>query len=132
MRRAEGLLVMSAIRNVPIAKKFVVAFGLVCILCLALGVYTAFTFRNIATTSTEVSENGFPSFIALSDVRGSFNKLRVADLNLLLCQTAQCSAEQNAMRQKALESYQSAMARYEPTISYRGARELYSRFSSSF
>ena len=123
---------MSAIRNVPIAKKFVVAFGLVCILCLALGVYTAFTFRNIATTSTEVSENGFPSFIALSDVRGSFNKLRVADLNLLLCQTAQCSAEQNAMRQKALESYQSAMARYEPTISYPGARELYSRFSSSF
>jgi len=123
---------MSAIRNVPIAKKFVAAFGLVCILCLALGVYTAFTFRNIATTSTEVSENGFPSFIALSDVRGSFNKLRVADLNLLLCQTAQCSAEQNAMRQKALESYQSAMARYEPTISYPGARELYSRFSSSF
>jgi methyl-accepting chemotaxis protein len=132
MRETKGTLVMSAIRNVPIAQKFVAAFGLVCTLCLALGVYTSLTFRSIAADSTEVSENGFPSFIALSDVRGSFNELRVTDLNLLLCQTAPCSAEQNAMRQKALEAYQSALGRYEPTISYPGARELYSRFSTSF
>ncbi len=123
---------MSAIRNVPIAQKFGVAFGLVCILCLMLGVYTSLTFRSIAGASTEVSENGFPSFVALSDVRGAFNRLRVADLNLLLCQSAPCSAEQNAMRQKALEAYQSALARYEPTISYPGARELNERFSASF
>ena len=123
---------MSAIRNVPIAQKFGVAFGLVCILCLALGIFTSLTFRGIAAESIEVSENGFPSSIALSDVRGAFNKLRVADLNLLLCQSASCSAEQIAMRQKALEGYQSALARYEPTISYPGARELEERFRSSF
>jgi methyl-accepting chemotaxis protein len=128
----KGTSVMSAIRNVPIAQKFAVAFGLVCILCLALGVYTSLTFRSIAAASAEVSENGLPSFIALTDLRGAVNKLRVADLNLLLCQTASCSAEQSATRQRALEAYQSALTRYEPTISYPGARELHERFNSSF
>jgi methyl-accepting chemotaxis protein len=108
------------------------AFGLVCTLCLALGAYTTITFHSIAAASTEVSENGFPSFIALSDIRGAMNKLRVADLNLLLCQSATCSAQQNAMRQKALETYASAFKRYEQTISSSEERELRDRFVASF
>jgi len=123
---------MSAIRNTPIAKKFAGAFGLVCILCLTLGAYTTVTFRSIAAASTEVSENGFPSFIALSDLRRAINKLRIADLYLLLCQSSPCSAQENAMRQKALEAYQSALRAYEARISYPEERELHDRFVASF
>ena len=39
---------MSAIRNIPIGRKFVIAFGIVCVLCLVLGTYTFFTFLSIA------------------------------------------------------------------------------------
>jgi methyl-accepting chemotaxis protein len=128
----EGLKLMSVIRNTPISVKFKAAFGLVWFLCLALGVYTAFTFRSVAVASAEVSENGFPSSIALADLRGAIDKLRVADLNLLLCQSSSCSSEQAAVRQKALASYQPLLASYGTAIKHESEREFYERMSSSF
>ena len=71
---------MSAIRNIPIARKFVIAFGIFCSLCLVLGVYTSLTFHAISTSSIDVSENGFPAVITLSDARGALNRVRLADL----------------------------------------------------
>jgi len=56
---------MSALHNIPIARKFLYAFGLVCILCVGLGAYTFFTFRNIGAQSADVSEKSFPSLIVL-------------------------------------------------------------------
>ncbi len=118
---------MSLLRNIPIARKFSLAFGLVCILCITLGTYSFFTFRLISADSVDVSENGFPAVVALSDARGAFNRLGRADLNLLLCQTAACSAEQNALRQKAIAEYQTTLKAYESTVSYPGERELYQK-----
>jgi CHASE3 domain sensor protein len=42
---------MTWLRNLPIARKFTFAFGIVCCLCILLGTYTFFTFRNIAAKS---------------------------------------------------------------------------------
>ncbi len=46
---------MSGLRNIPIARKFAYAFGLVCILCIGLGAYTLFTLRGITVESVDVS-----------------------------------------------------------------------------
>ncbi len=122
---------MSAIRNIPIARKFVIAFGIVCTLCLVLGVYTSFTFRTISASSIDVSENGFPAVIALSDARGALNKVRLADLDLLLCRNASCAERVDTARKQAFESYQQAIKRYEPTVSYPGERELFEKLSTA-
>jgi methyl-accepting chemotaxis protein len=121
---------MSVIRNIPIARKFSLAFGLVCILCVTLGTYSLFTFRSISASSIDVSENGFPAVVTLSDARGAFNRLGRADLNLLLCQTPSCSAQQSSLRQKAINDYETALKLYEPTISYPGEREVYQRVTA--
>jgi methyl-accepting chemotaxis protein len=123
---------MSALRNLPIARKFLLAFGLVCLLCLGLGSYSLFTFRGIAAASEDVSTNGFPAVIALADMRGAFNLAAKADLKLLLCQTPSCSAEQNDLRQKSFEEYDKAERLYTPTISYPGERETYNRLAASY
>ncbi len=123
---------MSAARNLPIARKFAIAFGLVCILCVGLGVYNFLTFRGIAIKNTDVSESAFPSVDHLTDVRGALNVLRRYDLDLLLCSTPACSAHFRERRSKALADYQKAVAAYEPFISYPGERELYQKFSTSF
>ena len=123
---------MSAIRDVPIGRKFVIAFGIVCVLCLGLGTYTYFTFHSIATSTADVSKNAFPSLIHLAQARGAVNVLRRADLDLMLCQTPECVSKYSAMRQSGLSDYQSEIKAYEPLISYAGERDLYEKLNAAF
>jgi len=123
---------MSALHNIPIARKFLYAFGLVCILCVGLGAYTFFTFRNIGAQSADVSEKSFPSLIVLSNARSAMNTLRRADLGILMCQNPACTQHYSAMRQEAMATYDAAVKTYEPLVSYPGEREFYQAFSSSF
>ena len=45
---------MSVIRNIPIARKFTFAFGLVCAFCIGLGAYTFSTLRDISFKNSSV------------------------------------------------------------------------------
>lgn len=123
---------MAWLRNLPVSRKFAAAFGIVCGLCILLGVYSFFTFRDIAVKNLDVSGNSLPAALALADVRGAVNSVRREDLELLLCQTPACTTEHAASRQKALASYDAALKLYVPTISYPGERELYQKFSTAF
>ena len=107
---------MSAIRNLPISRKFTIAFGIVCGLCVVLGMYTYITFRSIAGKSSDVSEKHVPSLIYIGDVRSGVNVERREDLELMLCQTPACTADHSARRQKAIAQYQSALKAMEPLI----------------
>lgn len=120
------------LRNLSVSRKLFIAFSGVCVLCLGLGAYTFFTLRGIAASSTDVSVNGFPAVIALSNARGAMSELGRADLNQLLCQTPACLAEQNGKRQKALELFQAQLKGYESNILYPGERQIYEKFSTSF
>ena len=73
---------MSFLRNLPVARKLALAFGLVCLLCVVLGVFTFLTFRNIAKQSDDVGNVAFPSVIVLSDIRSSLDAVRRQDLDL--------------------------------------------------
>jgi methyl-accepting chemotaxis protein len=123
---------MSAIRNLPIGRKFVTAFGIVCLLCLGLGTYTFLTFNSIAGSTADVSKNAFPSVIHLAQARGAANVLRRADLDLMLCQTPVCESKYSAMRQSALSDYRGEIKAYEPLISYAGERDLYETQNAAF
>jgi methyl-accepting chemotaxis protein len=123
---------MLAFRNLPVARKFTLAFGLVCTLCLALGAYAFITFRDIAAKSADVSENSFPAVINLSQIRGAINSVLRDDLDLLLCQSPACSSDAGAKRQKAIVEYQAGLKAYEAEVSHPGERELYQKFSTAF
>lgn len=107
---------MSWQRNIPISRKLALAFGVVCGLCLVLGIYTCLTFHNIAKKSAEVSDDHFPSLIHLSDIRDNVNTERRESLELLLCQTPACSATHTARRQQAISDYQTALKEMEPLV----------------
>ena len=123
---------MGAIRNLPIAHKFTWAFGLVCVLCTALGCFTYYTFHSISTKSEAVSGDDFPSVIQLAAVRGAINQVRRADLELLLCQTPTCSAESNARRRQGFADFQAAAKAYEPFDSSPEERDITQKFSEAF
>lgn len=123
---------MSMLRNLPVARKFALAFGVVCVLCVCLGIYAVSTFHSLSKLSTDVSENSFPSVISLANIRGAINTLRRADLDLLLCQTSACTDSGMAIRQKAIQDYQTNLKQYESMASYQSQREQHDKFTSSF
>jgi methyl-accepting chemotaxis protein len=123
---------MQWLRNLPISRKFIFAFGIVCSLCIVLGAFTFITFQGIATKSKDVSDDALPSLIALANISTATHNARREDLDLLLCQTPACSADHNAKRQKALSDYKAEIKTYETTVSYPGERELYQKFSTGW
>lgn len=128
----KGLLCMAWLRNLPISRKFSVVFGMVCSLCILLGVFTFFSFRDIARKSADVSENAFPSVIHLTEIRTALNAIRQADLDLLLCQTPACTASQVARHRDGIAQFQAAVKAYEPLLIYPQERELYQQLATAY
>jgi len=123
---------MSWARNVPIARKFIYSFGVVCGLCLLLGGYTCLTFRSIAAKSQQVSEEALPSLVHLSDTRAAMNAMRMDDLALMMCQSAGCVTQNSAARQKAIADYQDSLGKYEPLINQAGEQDLHQKIQGTF
>jgi methyl-accepting chemotaxis protein len=123
---------MSAIRNISLGRKFLLAFGFVCVLCLVLGVYSLLTFHAIAQKSGDVSQNSFPSVLALAQIRNAANNARREDLDLLLCKTQECISTHMKKREQAWSNYDSGIKLYEPLTTYPGEREFYEKFSIAF
>ncbi|WP_420238746.1 HAMP domain-containing methyl-accepting chemotaxis protein [Telmatobacter bradus] len=123
---------MQWLRNLPVASKFLYAFGIVCGLCIALGIYTFSTFHVIASASNEVSTVQFPAVSALTEALGGMNGVRRSDLDLLLCQSSECTAKKVEERNSAIDRYHKALATYEPLIVIDAERQNYNQFKTLF
>ena len=123
---------MSVLRNLPISRKFFVAFGVICGISLLVGIYNFVNLRGITANSVDLSADSFPSVLALGDVRGAANAIHREDLELLLCQTPTCTARASVKRQKNGDAYRAAEKKYEAMISYPGERDLYEKFHTEF
>jgi len=123
---------MQWLRNLPVSRKFIVAFTIVCSLCILLGAYTCAAFRTIASKSEDVSKDSLPALVRLSDARAAMLQFRREDLNITLCPTPACVAEHNAERLKALSAYKDAVAAYEPLIRSQHDHEVFQDLSASF
>jgi methyl-accepting chemotaxis protein len=121
---------MSWARNLPLSRKFTYAFGVVCVLCLAMGVYTFLTLHSIASKSAEVSDSHLPSLIDIGDIRNALNSERMESLELLLCQTPSCLTAHGAERQKAIAAYQAAIKRMDSLV-LPADRDNFQTFSAS-
>jgi methyl-accepting chemotaxis protein len=123
---------MQWLRNLPIARKFIFAFGTVCGLCIVLGVFTFSTFRSIAAKSAQVSNNSLPAVIDLANIRATINTLRREDLHLLLCTEPACVKDESVKRQAAIDGFHTAAKDYERLIDKTEEREFFQKISASF
>jgi hypothetical protein len=82
---------MSVARNLPIARKFTVAFGTICLLCTGLAVYSFITMRSITAMASRVRTVNVPSLIDLATMRFNANSARRAELALLACSAPSCT-----------------------------------------
>jgi methyl-accepting chemotaxis protein len=105
---------MSLARNLPIARKFTVAFGLVCLLCAGLGISSLLTFRNVSERVSSIGQSGIPSVVYLTQIRADINQVRRSDLVLLVCQSPACAAQERDLRTKALDDVHASFSAYDP------------------
>lgn len=123
---------MNWLMNLPISRKFNLTFGIICASFVLLGIYTFATFRGIAVKSEDVSASAFPASMALSHARGAADGVRREDLESLLCQTAECTARHDALRQNEIANYERVIKEYESGMSNPAERELCSKFTGAF
>jgi methyl-accepting chemotaxis protein len=132
MRHPERAPSMSWLRNLPVSRKFVYAFGLVCALCILLGIFSSISFSGIDKKVSELSSNSFPAVTSLADVRGGINNMRRADIANLLCTTPECRAAQKTKREKGIAEYEEAAKAYEATVFNAQERDIYQKITAAF
>ncbi len=118
---------MTFFRNLPVSRKFMAAFGLVCLLCLSLSVFTILAFHSVTQKAADVRDNTLPSLIALGSIDTAFNASRRAELTELLCPASDCRQMEQQRYQKAMDDYNRAFQAYLPMIQYPGERETFNK-----
>ena len=121
---------MQWLRNLPISRKFILAFGIVCGLCIVLGAFTFITFRSIAAKSADVSRSHFPSLVNIGAIRNGVSTERREDLELMLCQTPACTSDHLGKRQMAIAEYKESLKTMDLLIIPQ-EREQYEKFTGA-
>ena len=119
---------MSAFRDLPIARKLFFGFGAVCLLTAILGAVALVSFYKMNAGTDDVVNNAMPSVRILGEVRANATSIRRSDGFIALCDDDACRQIYKARRQKSIDGYKAALAKYEPMVSYPGERELFTSF----
>jgi len=104
---------MNLFRNLPIARKFLVAFSLICALCAALGAIALAGMYKINASTTKLADVALPSAQNISKLEFAIQMFRRADMGILLCNgSAACNSDYVQRRQRAVAQFQAAESAY--------------------
>jgi len=121
---------MSVARNIPVARKFTLAFGLIGLLCTGLAVYTFFAMRSISFQAADLRTDNIPSLVDLDSIRFNANSIRRAELALVLCPTQVCTDHYRDIRRQSIADLQTSSRDYELHFSDDRERDMFQQFSS--
>jgi CHASE3 domain sensor protein len=104
---------MNLFRNLPVARKFLVAFSLVCALCAALGAIALAGMYKINASTTKLADVALPSAQNIAKMEFAIQMFRRADMGILLCNgSAACNSDYVQRRQRAVAQFQAAETAY--------------------
>ena len=116
---------MSTLRDLPIARKFSVAFGAICLLTAILGVAALYGFIKVNAATGDMVNNALPSLKTLAKIRFSVATIRRTEGFELLCEDSECKQHYLDKRKAAIANYRAAIVAYEPLATYPGEHEIY-------
>ena len=119
------------LRNLNIAPRASLGFGLVALLVLLLGSFSLLQMTEMHKQSEQVDENWLPSIMSLGDVSQDLLRLRALTLRLLL-NTDETRTQRNLTSVETLRSkLGEAQSNYEKLISSTEEAGLYQRFKQA-
>jgi methyl-accepting chemotaxis protein len=123
---------MRILRNLPVARKFYCAFGLIFMLCAALGLITLAGMSKINRSSLALANVALPTAQAVADMTSAMQTYRRADMGILLCDTAECVSGYLDRRRMAEAKLQDGRARYMAASVDGTQRKLVDSASNEF
>lgn len=123
---------MNPFRHLPVARKFLCAFGLVCALSALLGTIALVGMARINRSSAQLADVALPSGQALADLHSAMQIARRADMGLLLCDSSKCQSDYLDRRQMAAAKFNDALQRYRAAAIDPSLRSLVETINSEF
>jgi methyl-accepting chemotaxis protein len=116
---------MSRFRDLRLSYKFACAFGVVCLLCTALGTVALVGFLRANSTVHTIVTNSMPTIQVLGDIRYSVSTIRRTDVLLQLCDSAECTKRYIVKRKRYIADYNAAIGKDADLVSLPGEREIF-------
>jgi CHASE3 domain sensor protein len=88
---------MSTVRNLPLARKFTVAFGVICLLCLFQGFAAFIGLYKMDQLTRDLTERSLPAAQATVEMRSNMQAARRMELASLLCAEDTCLKQYESM-----------------------------------
>jgi methyl-accepting chemotaxis protein len=123
---------MHMFRNLPVARKFFLAFGLVCALCALLGITALTGMSRINESTTNLAKVALPSSHILAEMDAAMQVYRRADMGILLCDTGDCVDYYKKTRNRTSASFDSAATEYSATGTDPKERALFEPMRKDF
>lgn len=122
---------MMTLRNLNIAPRASLGFGLVALLVLILGSFSLLQMAEMHKQSQQVNENWLPSILSLGEMNQDVLRLRALTLRLML-NTDEAMTRQNLARvEELIGMLAKAQGSYEKLISSAEEKSAYERFKQA-
>ncbi|HWV08176.1 MAG TPA: methyl-accepting chemotaxis protein [Pseudomonas sp.] len=119
------------LRNLSIAPRAAIGFGLVALLVFFLGGFALLQMSNMRDQSADVDENWLPSVTALSEMSQDILRLRTMTLRLMLNREPESLRQNEARAQQLRADLAVNQQRYEQLIDGSEEHALYERFKTA-
>ena len=119
-----------SLRNLNIAPRAGLGFGLLALLVFALGGFALLQMNNMRQQAQEVDSNWLPSVMAVGEMSQDLLRVRALTLRLLINRDPQALSQNESKLNELKQGLGAAQQRYEALIALPRERELFERFKS--
>ena len=119
------------LRNINIAPRASLGFGLVALLVLLLGSFSLLQMSEMNKQSADVNENWLPSVLSLGEMSQDILRLRALTLRLMLSSDESATQQNRARVEEFKNQLHTAQSNYEKLISSPEERTIYERFKQA-
>ncbi len=120
-----------SLRNLSIAPRAGLGFGLIAVLVLLMGVWMLITLESIKKEVTAVDDKWVPSILLLNDISKSILRVRALTLRVLVDQDPQKSEQTFQRAAELLTDVQTAEGAYEKLIGSEQEQQLFRNFQQA-
>ena len=120
-----------SLRNMSIAPRAGLGFGLVALLVLLMGVWMLVTLKNINEQSQQVEDNWVPSIVALNDLSQTVLRVRALTLRVLVDRDVAKSVPTLKRSDELLAHAKAIQGSYEALISSAEERQIFEQFQGA-
>jgi len=123
---------MNWFRNLKIAKKLYVAFGMLLALTASIGVFSQLRLAAVNEVSVDIRDNWLPSVRVTGDIDTVTAELRIQEFKHVLATSPEEISAVEAKHAAALKTFDALIAVYEPLITSVEERALYDSFGKKW